>query len=493
MMSWIVGPAVAPPRGLPLIGVRLSRRLAVAGTVILLLAVVACLLTGLSPLLPIFLALLALLAVSPVVGLGYALVVLNTPLGLWFLGAEGVVGDAFGGRDYALGLSAAVVVCVLFTLTVVLHRWTRRQLIGASAALLAVGVWSLIGFAHHGVAQTLVGVRLTVLPVLLLVVLCSLTRRQVLPLMTVLAWVLIANAVASVGELAVGPARLVQWGFEEDTAVRYIGDTFRVPGLTSFNAELGMLAGAYLLGYVALWLTPMARPKRLSWHAGAAASVLCLVLSTSRSGAFLVAGGLVAAVVLNRSGGAAGRRRARIVGLGVVAAVVAGFVALGMAGASSLFQRFDVWAKLLATDLPLWGLGIGGVGAATTSRVTSSQQIFIDNYFVSVALQFGPVLGVALVAVTGYLLWKLWRRTAERPGSVLLVALLAGLACSFLVIEAWEYPGGMMCLGIFAAYGRHLDAAGLPPDGATDATAEPTAEPAVPPTIPTTIDRPTAR
>lgn len=89
MMSWIVGPAVAPPRGLPLIGVRLSRRLAVAGTVILLLAVVACLLTGLSPLLPIFLALLALLAVSPVVGLGYALVVLNTPLGLWFLGAEG--------------------------------------------------------------------------------------------------------------------------------------------------------------------------------------------------------------------------------------------------------------------------------------------------------------------------------------------------------------------------------------------------------------------
>ncbi|MEU1642417.1 hypothetical protein [Micromonospora zamorensis] len=493
MMSWIVGPAVAPPRGLPLIGVRLSRRLAVAGTVILLLAVVACLLTGLSPLLPIFLALLALLAVSPVVGLGYALVVLNTPLGLWFLGAEGVVGDAFGGRDYALGLSAAVVVCVLFALTVVLHRWTRRQLIGAGAALLAVGVWSLIGFAHHGVAQTLVGVRLTVLPVLLLVVLCSLTRRQVLPLMTVLAWVLIANAVASVGELAVGPARLVQWGFEEDTAVRYIGDTFRVPGLTSFNAELGMLAGAYLLGYVALWLTPMARPKRLSWHAGAAASVLCLVLSTSRSGAFLVAGGLVAAVVLNRSGGAAGRRRARIVGLGVVAAVVAGFVALGMAGASSLFQRFDVWAKLFATDLPLWGLGIGGVGAATTSRVTSSQQIFIDNYFVSVALQFGPVLGVALVAVTGYLLWKLWRRTAERPGSVLLVALLAGLACSFLVIEAWEYPGGMMCLGIFAAYGRHLDAAGLPPDGATDATAEPTAEPAVPPTIPTTIDRPTAR
>ncbi|MEU7770491.1 hypothetical protein AB0C44_04105 [Micromonospora taraxaci] len=494
-MSWIVGPAVAPPRGLPLIGVRLSRRLAVAGTVILLLAVVACLLTGLSPLLPIFVALLALLAVSPVVGLGYALVVLNTPLGLWFLGAEKVVGDAFGGRDYALGLSAAVVVCVLFALTVVLHRWTRRQLIGAGVALLLVGVWSLIGFAHHGVAQTLVGVRLTVLPVLLLAVLFSLTRRQVLPLMTVLAWVLVANALASVGELAVGPARLVQWGFEEDTAVRYIGDTFRVPGLTSFNAELGILAGAYLLGYLVLWLTPTTRPNRWSWHAGGAASVLCLVLSTSRSGVFLVAGGVAAAVVLNRSGGTAGRRRARIVGLGVVAAVAAGFVALGMAGATSLFQRFDVWADLFDADLPVWGLGIGGVGAATTSRVTSSQQIFIDNYFVSVVLQFGPVIGVALVAAIGYLLWKLWRRTAERPGSVLLVALLAGLASSFLVIEAWEYPGAMMCLGVFAAYGRHLDAADLPP--AAGATAQTTTAPPAPlkpfPVTTPTIDRPAAQ
>ncbi|MFG1895547.1 hypothetical protein ACGFIP_16180 [Micromonospora zamorensis] len=490
------GPAADPTfLRLPLLGVHLSRRLAVTGALLILLAVVACLLTGLSPLLPVFLVLLFVLAVSPVVGLGYALVVLNTPLGLWFLGAEKVVGDAFGGRDYALGLSAAVVVCVLFALTVVLHRWTRRQLVCASVAMLVVGVWSLIGFADHGVAQTLVGVRLTVLPVLLLAVLFSLTRRQVLPLMTVLAWLLVANAVASLGELAVGPARLVRWGFEEDTAVRYIGDTFRVPGLTSFNAELGILAGAYLLGYVALWLTPTARPDRMSWHAGGVASVLCLVLSTSRSGALLVAGGLVAAVVLNRSGGAAGRRRARIVGLGVVAAVAAGFVALGMAGATSLFQRFDVWADLFDADVPVWGLGIGGVGAATTSRVTSSQQIFIDNYFVSVALQFGPVLGVALLAATGYLLWKLWRRTAERPGSVLLVALLAGLACSFLVIEAWEYPGAMMCLGVFAAYGRHLDAADLPP--AAGATAQTTtAAPAPSPTFPVTtptVDRPTAR
>jgi hypothetical protein len=168
---------------------------------------------------------------------------------------------------------------------------------------------------------------------------------------------------------------------------------------------------------------------------------------------------VVAAVVLNRSGGAAGRRRARILGLAVVAAVAAGFAVVGATGARSLFERFDVWARLLGDDLPPWGLGLGGVGAATTSRVTSGPQVFVDNYFVSVALQFGPVMGVALVAAIGYALWRLWRRTAERPVTVLFVALLAGLACSFLVIEAWEYPGAMMCLGIFAAYGLRLDAA----------------------------------
>ncbi|WP_446218776.1 hypothetical protein [Micromonospora sp. IBHARD004] len=439
---------------------RPSRRQVVGG-VLLLVAVLACLLAGLPPLLPILLTLLAAVAVGPVAGLGYVLVVLNAPLGLWFVGVEGVVGDAFGGRDYALGLSAAVVVGVLFALTAFRRRWSRRQLAGAGAALLVVAVWSLIGFAHHGVAQTLVGVRLTVLPVLLLVVLCSLTLRQVVPLMTVLAWVLVANAVASVGELIVGPARLVRWGFEENTAVRYIGDTFRVPGLTSFNAELGILAGAYLLGYVALWLTRGARPTRWSWHAGGLASLLCLALSTSRSGALLVAGGLVAAVVLNRSGGAAAQRRARILGLAVIGCLAVGFAAVGATGARSLFERFDVWARLLGADLPIWGLGLGGVGAATTSRVTSGPQVFVDNYFVSVALQFGPVLGVALVAAFGYALWRLCRRSAERPASVLFIALLAGLACSFLVIEAWEYPGAMMCLGVFLAYGRCLDAAGV--------------------------------
>ncbi|MEH1097894.1 O-antigen ligase family protein [Micromonospora sp. CPCC 205561] len=433
-------------------------KLLVAVAVAVPVAAVACLLAGLSPLLPVLLAAFGLLAVCRVPGLAYVFVVLNAPLGLRFVGVEGLVGDAFGGRDYALGLSAVAVVCSLTLLTVLRGGWRRAQVVTAVLTLLVLLVWSLIGIAHHGPAQTLVGLRLTVLPLLLLLVVAASPRGRVTALITVAAWLMVANALATVAELAVGPARLVRWGFEEGRAVRYIGDTFRAPGLTEFNAELGILAGAYLLGYVALWLTPAARPTRWAWHVGALSAVVCLALSTSRSGALLVVGGVVAAAVANRSGSAGARRRARLVGLGVVAAVAVGFVAVGATGARSLFQRFDVWSGLLSEDLPLWGRGIGAVGAATVSRVASGQQVFVDNYFVSVALQYGLPMMVALLGGTGFLLARLWRRSAEHPSAVPLIAVLVGLCGASLVVEAWEYPGAMMCLAIFAGYGLRLDA-----------------------------------
>ncbi|MGS2616535.1 hypothetical protein ACVCAH_18700 [Micromonospora sp. LZ34] len=435
-----------------------DRRLLIAAAVALPVAVAACAVVGLPPLLPAFLAALGLLAVRPVPGLAYVFVVLNAPLGLRFAGVEGLVGDAFGGRDYALGLSAAAVTGVHALRTAVRGRWSHEQLIAGVVVLVVLGVWSLIGVAHHGPPQTVAGLRLTVMPLLLLLVMMALPRPDAVRMVTVAAWLMMANAAATVAELIIGPAQLVEWGFEEGRNVRYIGDTFRAPGLTEFNAELGILAGAYLLGYVTLWLAPGGRPTRWSWHLGAVCAVVCLALSTSRSGALLVVGGVIAGAVANRSGSAAARRRARLVGLGVIVCVLAGFVVVGATGARSLFQRFEIWSDLLGGDLPLWGGGIGAAGAATVSRVAGGAQIFVDNYFVSVALQYGLPMMVVLVAAVGYLLFWLWRRSATRPSAVLHVAVLAGLSGACLVVEAWEYLGAMMGLAIFVGYGRHLDA-----------------------------------
>lgn len=387
-------------------------------------------------------------------GLGYVMVVVTVPLGLWLIRAEALVGLIFGGRDYVLNLSSSVVVCLLAVGTVLRRggdlplRWVAT---GAAAAAVAA-VWGAIGIAHHGVAQTVTGLRLILVPVAMIVVVASLEARQIRRLITLLSWLVVANAVAGLIEIAVGPARLVRIGFSEDRNIRYIDGVFRVPGLTEFNAELGMLAGAYLLGYAASWLTPAARPRQWSRHAGALAATACLAMSTSRSGALLVVGGVLGAVVLHRSRKRARRLLSVALAGGLVIAVAGAFVVLGASGTSSLFERFSVWGDLLG-GVPLLGHGIGSAGAATYSRVASSEPVFVDNYFINVGLQFGPIVMVLLIGAVAAALIRLSRGSGQHPTWVMPIAIVAGLVCASLVIDSWEFAAAMLALILFCAHG----------------------------------------
>ena len=387
-------------------------------------------------------------------GLGYTMVTVSVPLGLWLLGIQYVAGLAFGGREYVLNLSGAVVVCALAAAVVLRRGWSLplRWVSVAVAGGLAAAVWGAVGVAHHGPGQTLTGLRLILVPVAMIVVVAALRPDAVRRLLTLLSWLVVANAVAGLVELAVGPARLVRIGFSEDRNIRYIDGVFRVPGLTTFNAELGMLAGVYLLGYLACWLTPQARPRRRSWHAGAVAATTCLAMSTSRSGALLVVCGVLGAVLLSRS-----RNRARrVVSLalaGAVVVVVAGaFAVLGAAGSRSLFERFTVWADLLR-GVPPAGFGIGGAGAATYSRLADSPPVFVDNYYLNIGLQFGPVVMIVLIAAVVAALAWLARRSAAHPRWVMPIALVAGLAAASMVIDSWEFPAAMLAAFLFCAHG----------------------------------------
>ncbi|MFC7528587.1 hypothetical protein [Actinoplanes sp. GCM10030250] len=411
-----------------------------------------CLLAGASPALPPVALFLLFVAVRPFPGVIYLATVFCVPLGLWMTGVQALFGHAFGGRDYVLSLSTAAVACTLLLVTLVRQPPPRRLLLVGAGVVLLFGVWTLIGFADHGVAQTLVGGRLTALPLILLVLVCALTARELDLLVTVLAAMVIANAVAAIVEYVIGPADLIALGFEEGRSVRLIGDTFRAPGLTEVNAELGLLAGGFLLGYAALWLVRDLRPQNRIWHAAAVAAVIGLALSTSRTGALLLVGGLVSAVVLNRGGGPAMRKRARIIGIGMVAVVAAGFVAIGATGSSSTFERFQVWGNLLSSGAPWYGLGLGGVGAATSSRVSDSTLVFVDNYFVSISLQLGIPTLIAVVALLGWAVFRLSRGSADRPHYAVYLAVLAGLTLASLMIETWEYSAAMMCLVVFVAY-----------------------------------------
>jgi hypothetical protein len=392
-------------------------------------------------------------------GLGYTMVVVCVPLGLWLLGVQKVAGLALGGRDFALNLSGSVVVCAL-AVAVVLRRGGSIPLRWVGVAIgagLAAAVWGAVGVAHHGLAQTLTGLRLILVPVAMIVVVAALRPDAVRRLLTLLSWLVVANAVAGLVELAVGPARLVRIGFSEDRNIRYIDGVFRVPGLTTFNAELGMLAGVYLLGYLACWLTPRARPRRWSWHAGALAATTCLAMSTSRSGALLVVCGVLGAVLLPRSRNRARRVVTLALAGGLVVAVAGAFAVLGAAGSRSLFERFTVWGDLL-DGVPAAGFGIGGAGAATYSRVADSPPVFVDNYYLDLGLQFGPVVMVVLIAaVVAALVW-LARRSAADPLTAMPIALVAGLAGASLVIDSWEFPAAMLAAFLFCAHGLRPEA-----------------------------------
>jgi hypothetical protein len=391
------------------------------------------------------------------------MVVITVPLALWLLGVQALAGMLSGGREYVVNLSGAVIVCALAVVAVLRRgadlpmRWVS---IGAGAVA-AAAVWGGIGIARHGVAQSATGLRLILVPVALIVVVATLPPAAVRRLITILSWLVIANAVAGVAELVVGPARLVQIGFSEDRNVRYIDGVFRVPGLTEFNAELGMLAGAYLLGYVASWLTPGARPRRRSWHAAALAATVCLALSTSRSGALLVVAGVFGAVVLRRPARRVGRVLSLVLAGGLVVAVAGAFAVLGAAGSRSLFERFAVWGDLLR-GVPLLGWGIGGAGAATYSRVASGPPVFVDNYFINVGLQFGPIVMVILIGAVVAALARLARGSACHPRYLMPIAVVSGLAAASLMIDSWEFPAAMLALILFCTHGLRPDSRGTP-------------------------------
>src|SRR6185437_10564600 len=131
-----------------------------------------------------------------------------TSLGLWAIGAQALVASAFGGRSYALNLSAVAVVFVLALRTAAGWRPHRRAGLALAAGGLLVLFGAVVGIAHHGVPQTLVGLRILLLPLAALTVVAAVGVPEIKRLMALLSWLMVANAVAAIFEFAAGPARL---------------------------------------------------------------------------------------------------------------------------------------------------------------------------------------------------------------------------------------------------------------------------------------------
>ncbi|MCU1407825.1 MAG: hypothetical protein JWQ43_4128, partial [Glaciihabitans sp.] len=128
-------------------------------------------------------------------------------------------------------------------------------------------------------------------------------------------------------------------------------------------------------------------------------------------------------------------------------AVGVGFFAVGLGDSKSFFQRLDIWAQLLGNDSALLGHGIGYVGAAS-GAAGSAIQIFTDNYYISLWLQFGipAIASIGILIAVLVMLFREGKRGNSR--AALAASLWAGLLVAFFLVEFWEYTSSMCLVAV---------------------------------------------
>src|SRR5690606_14561482 len=139
-------------------------------------------------------------------------------------------------------------------------------------------------------------------------------------------------------------------------------------------------------------------------------------------------------IVVTRS---RGQRWAKAVFVAGSVAFLSLFAEAGLASNSSLLDRFTVWRHVLEEHAPtLIGYGIGYSGAASTSRF-AEQTVVVDNYFLSLFIQFGLFSALLLVPLAAWSLSATYR-SAKIPmlrSSIVIVASIVG----FWFVDFWEY------------------------------------------------------
>jgi hypothetical protein len=269
-------------------------------------------------------------------------------------------------------------------------------------------------------------------------------------LVTILMVMAAGTAFIGIVQLAVGPGVLVSLGYKYGTQVRTAGggllrtfSTFSQPFPFGLYVMLGLLVG----GAVAL-----AEPRRRR-NAIFLACTPMMVVGMASS--------VVRAAILGLVVGLAwlAVRRFRQLGIGLVAVLVAGAVALPLLpgkitgaffSSSSLGERGAGWGDIFASIAvhPL-GTGLGASGSAADRMSTASGHGFSglstnyqpDNYYVKMALELGPVgLWLFLALIVTALIWTT-RLGASLPGRD--GALALGVSASIVAA---------MCASVVATY-----------------------------------------
>jgi hypothetical protein len=295
-------------------------------------------------------------------------------------------------------------------------------------------------------AQWLSGIRYLVIPLAVAILGSALSPGQLRLLFKAVACLMVINLLAAGIETALGSDALLKLtNIGYGVSIRNFGTALRAPGTFATNYQLGAFTAVAAVIALVWWGTLKDARRDLPWRIVAVLSALgSLALSTDRTGVILVAVGVVAAVLFS---GSVVKPWIKLGTVLLVVALVTCFFLIGLGDTQSFFQRLGVWSQLLAGPPALLGNGIGYSGAAS-GAAGSAAQIFTDNYYISLWLQFG-IFGILISLVFVGILIALYRLGWHGNHAASVAAsLLLGTLVAFFFVEMWEYTSAMSLVAV---------------------------------------------
>ncbi|WP_165314261.1 hypothetical protein [Agromyces protaetiae] len=413
-------------------------------------AVAAGYLTVSSPLAIAAVVLLAAVLLSPALGL--SIVVL----------ADGVAFPFLLSGTSTMLVNLVVLGAALLALPAVFLKGRKHPAVlwPVAALLAAIVPATIVGFATLPSMQVVSGLRYIVVPLIAAVIASTLSDRALRIVLRAVTVEMVVSLGAAIVETTLGSDRLLALsGVSYGVSIRNIGETLRAPGTFATNYHLGAFAGVFAVVAMFWWgMLPGAKRDRIWRLVALVAAVGCLVLSTYRTGVLVLVIATAVAVLAVRAIPPAAKVAVVVVAAGVAVA----FSAAGLDSSSSLFERFGIWADLLARGSAPVGSGTGYAGAASGADA-AVRHIFTDNYYLSLWLQIGA-FALVFVAVFAWIAWALFRagRRVGRDAAPIAAAAFAlwlGVLAGLAVVELWEYTSAMSLVAlVLGATGARIPA-----------------------------------
>jgi hypothetical protein len=289
------------------------------------------------------------------------------------------------------------------------------------------------------------------LPVILsLLVSGIIDRAYAAKIVKMMFYVCIGNSIAGVVQLQLGTAKLIALGLPYGTQIReFRTGRVRALGLSLTNFEFALFSGLTALVCYAVIskLILIGDVSRLLALFTLLASTVSMYTSITRQGILFPLIG-IAFMEVTRARNAI--RLYTIIYFAFIASTLLVVANNLFVRSDSFFGRISLWKALLDEYGQFLGNGIAFCGGATTSSFARNiSQIFVDNFFISVFLQFGFLgLIIYIIALLGFM------HKTNRLGTAIVVA----IALTSLITEFWDYTSvAALALILIATVGQNTE------------------------------------